>query len=153
MLYDNHVIHSHFVEGGLLKAVLIVIFPNSQFYPSFLSAVCKDHLGMDSNDQLIPEENIFVTSSEPGKGPADLRLNGPDAWSPNAADTTPSVVIDLGSPARLTGIIVQGGGPNNPDEYVKLFEVEYSPDGSTWNPVGINNLVVVSFNIKLSIFY
>ena len=101
-----------------------------------------DRLGMDTG--LIPEGSIYPSSLEPGKEPSDLRLNGPDAWSPDPSDTNPSVTIDLGRPSKVTGVILQGGGPNNPDEYVTLFEVEYSPDGVNFYPVGYGDTPIVS---------
>ena len=99
---------------------------------------------MDDQAPLIPDDRIMPSSTEPGKEPSDIRLNGPDAWSPDPSDTNPSVTIDLGKPTRVTGIVVQGGGPNNPDEYVTQFEVEYSPDGVNFYPVGINGIPIVS---------
>ena len=111
---------------------------------------------MDSEISLIPDGNIYPSSTEPGKSPADLRLNGPDAWSPDLpADTAPFVVIDLDRPTEVTGVIVQGGGPNNPDEYVTLFTVEYSPDGINYYPaVTVNNFPAVRYvNLKITQVY
>ena len=99
---------------------------------------------MDTNNQLIPVGNIIPSSTEPGKTPEDLRLDGADAWSPDPSDPAPSVVINLDRPVRLTGVVLQGGGPNNPEEYVKTFEVEYSTDGVNYFPVTIGNIPLVS---------
>ena len=90
---------------------------------------------MNSTTSLIPEGNIQPSSSAPGKTPNDLRLNGDEAWIPDETDTSPSVVIELERPTDVTGIILQGGGDSNPNEYVKLFIVEYSSDGVTYAPV------------------
>ncbi len=110
---------------------------------------------MDNDTPLIPDDSIVPSSTEPGKDPSDIRLNGPDAWSPDESDTNPSITIELSQPTRVTGIIIQGGGPNNPNEYVTQFEVEYSPDGVNFYPVGINGLPIVSnvWNILYTFFF
>ena len=104
-----------------------------------------DHLGMNSPTSLIPEDNIQPSSTAPGKSPNDLRLDGVDAWSPDPSDTSPFVVIELDEPMEVTGVILQGGGENNPNEYVTRFLVEYSPDGVTYYPaVAAGGFPVVS---------
>ena len=99
---------------------------------------------MDSDNVLIPEENIYPSSLGPGVTNEDLRLNGPSAWSPMPNDTEPFVTIDLDKPSDVTGVILQGGGPDT-DEYVTLFTVEYSPDGENFFPVTYNDQPVVRF--------
>lgn len=106
---------------------------------------------MDSTNSLIPDENIQPSSLGPGVEPEDVRLNGPNAWSPNATDTEPFVVIDLEEPSTVTGVIIQGGGPDT-DEYVTVFQVEYSTDGVTYYPVTINNETVVRISHEYSCF-
>jgi len=105
---------------------------------------------MDSSNALIPAENIYPSSLAPDVTVEDIRLNSPNAWSPSPNDTEPSVTIDLDKPSIVTGVILQGGGPDT-DDYVKVFTVEYSPDGENFFPiVDANNEPVVCFNIQLS---
>ena len=92
---------------------------------------------MDSSNVLIPAENIYPSSSAPGVTNEDLRLNGPNAWSPSPNDTEPSVTIDLSQPSDVTGVVLQGGGPDT-DDYVTFFTVEYSPDGENFFPITVN---------------
>ena len=98
---------------------------------------------MDSDNAQIPEENIYPSSLGPGVTKEDLRLNGPNAWSPMPNDTEPFVTIDLDKPSDVTGVILQGGGPDT-DEYVTLFTVEYSPDGENFFPITVNDQPAVS---------
>ncbi|XP_072039475.1 uncharacterized protein [Amphiura filiformis] len=98
------------------------------------AVVCEEPLGMDSNNVLIPSENIVPSSLAPGVTNEDLRLNGPNAWTPSPNDTEPSVTIDLNKPSIVTGVILQGGGPDT-DDFVTLFTVEYSPDGENFFPI------------------
>ena len=98
---------------------------------------------MDSDNTQIPEENIYPSSLGPGVTKEDLRLNGPNAWSPMPNDTEPFVTIDLDKPSDVTGVILQGGGPDT-DEYVTLFTVEYSPDGENFFPITVNDQPAVS---------
>ena len=100
----------------------------------FISVVCEEPLGMDSSNALIPSENIYPSSLAPGVTNEDLRLNGPNAWSPSPNDTEPSVTIDLDKPSTVTGVILQGGGPDT-DDFVTVFTVEYSPDGVNFFPI------------------
>ena len=89
---------------------------------------------MDSSNALIPSENIYPSSLAPGVTNEDLRLNGPNAWTPSPNDTEPSVTVDLDKPSIVTGVIVQGGGPDT-DDFVTLFTVEYSEDGENFFPI------------------
>jgi hypothetical protein len=89
---------------------------------------------MDSSNALISADNILPSSLGPGVTNEDLRLNGPNAWTPSPNDTAPSVTIDLDKPSIVTGVILQGGGPDT-DDYVTLFTVEYSPDGDNFFPI------------------
>ena len=109
----------------------------------YIAVVCEEPLGMDSDNAQIPEENIYPSSLGPGVTKEDLRLNGPNAWSPMPNDTEPFVTIDLDEPSDVTGVILQGGGPDT-DEYVTLFTVEYSPDGENFFPITVNDQPAVS---------
>ena len=109
----------------------------------YISVICEEPLGMDSDNAQIPEENIYPSSLGPGVTKEDLRLNGPNAWSPMPNDTEPYVTIDLDEPSDVTGVILQGGGPDT-DEYVTLFTVEYSPDGENFFPITVNDQPAVS---------
>ena len=107
---------------------------------------------MDSDNAQIPEENIFPSSLGPGVTKEDLRLNGPNAWSPMPNDTEPFVTIDLDKPSDVTGVILQGGGPDT-DEYVTLFTVEYSPDGENFFPITVNDQPAVSAFVPFFVIY
>lgn len=112
-------------------------------YRVCVSVVCEEPLGMDSGNPLIPEENIKPSSLAPGVTPEDLRLDGPNAWSPMPNDTEPFVVVEFDEPSDVTGVLLQGGGPDT-DEYVTSFTVEYSPDGENFFPITINEQPMVS---------
>ena len=86
---------------------------------------------MEDGNIAIPDENIQPSSTEPGNSPSNIRLNSPEAWSPSSTDTSPSVTIDLDVPTKVTGIILQGGGPDT-DEYVTQFTVSFSLDDITY---------------------
>lgn len=86
---------------------------------------------MEDGSVDIPDSNIEPSSTEPGNSPSNIRLNGPDAWAPDATDANPSVTIDLDEPMKVTGVIIQGGGPGTND-YVTEFSVSYSLDDITW---------------------
>ncbi len=104
----------------------------------FLSVVCEEPLGMESGDQELPADNIYPSSLGPGVTNEDVRLNSPTAWSPSPNDTEPSVTIDLDEPSDVTGVILQGGGPDT-DDFVTVFTVEYSPDGENFFPITDDN--------------
>ena len=125
-----------------LSVLLLILYQNFSIDLIF-SVVCEEPLGMDSDNVLIPEENIYPSSLGPGVTKEDLRLNGPNAWSPMPNDTEPFVTIDLDKPSDVTGVILQGGGPDT-DDYVTLFTVEYSPDGENFFPITVNDQPAVS---------
>ena len=108
-----------------------------------ISVVCDTPLGMDISNPTIPEENIHPSSLAPGIEPGDVRLNGPVAWSPHPGDNAPYVMIDLGKPSDVTGVLIQGGGPGT-DKFVTQFFVTYSTDDETYLPIEIDNEPVVS---------
>ena len=89
---------------------------------------------MDSSNALIPSENIIPSSLAPGVTNDDVRLNGPNAWTPDSNDNEPFVIIGLNEPSIVTGVVVQGGGPDT-DNFVTEFIVEYSPDGENYFPI------------------
>lgn len=104
---------------------------------------------MDSGNALIPAENITPSSLAPGVTVEDIRLNGPNAWTPSPDDTEPFVIVDLDKPSTVTGVILEGGGPDT-DDYVTLFTVEYSPDGVNYFPItDANDEPVVRIGISL----
>ena len=98
---------------------------------------------MEEGNIAIPESNIQPSSTEPGNSPSNVRLNGGEAWSPSSTDTSPSVTIDLDVPTKVTGIILQGGGPDT-DEYVTQFTVSYSSDDITYVDVTVGDTIKVS---------
>ena len=98
---------------------------------------------MEDGNIAIPDENIQPSSTEPGNSPANLRLNGPEAWAPSPDDANPNVIVDLDIPMKVTGIIVQGGGPDT-DEYITDFTISYSLDGVTFVDVEVGGVPTVS---------
>ena len=108
-----------------------------------VSEICHVRLGMEDGNIAIPDSNIEPSSTEPGNSPSNIRLNGPQAWAPDTTDTNPSVTIDLDEPMKVTGVILQGGGPGT-DEYVTEFTVSYSLDDVTWIDVAVGNEPTVS---------
>jgi hypothetical protein len=104
---------------------------------------------MDSDNPSIPLENIQPSSYAEGLGPESVRPNNPEPWSPSPTDEEPFVVIDLEEPSLVTGVVIQGGGPDTED-FPKTFTVETSPDGVTWTPVSVGETPVVGCLVILN---
>lgn len=66
----------------------------------------------------IIENNQIIYSSSPVKS---SEINGSVAWSPEAGDAKPHVLINFPTKARVIAIKVQGG----PDGYIEEFQMGF----------------------------
>lgn len=100
---------------------------------------------MDISNPRIPSESIQPSSYAPGVQTDDLRIGSPSAWYPDPSDEEPYVDIDLMEPTEVTGVTIQGGGPET-DDFVTKFAVLYSTDGGeTFVPILYNGEPMVGF--------
>ena len=92
---------------------------------------------MDSANPLIPNEGIKPSSTAGDLGPESVRLDNPEVWSPLPTDEEPFVVVEFDEPTPVTGVVIQGAGPEAED-FPTLFTVEYSPDGENFFPLKLS---------------
>merc|ERR1719265_1791990 len=69
-----------------------------------------------------------------GTGLARSALDSAQAWSAATESLGEHMVIDLGSPREVKGVVTQSRA--DAPQWVTTFTVEESTDGSTWKPVG-----------------
>ncbi|XP_056642321.1 hemocytin [Diorhabda sublineata] len=91
---------------------------------------CNDPLGLDNSSLSLSQ--ISVSSSKDSRhDKSNLKLSSDSAWQPLLDSPTESVMFNFLEPRELTGVETKGG----PDGWVESYVVEYSHDGTNWNPV------------------
>ncbi|KAK8730308.1 hypothetical protein OTU49_008211, partial [Cherax quadricarinatus] len=97
---------------------------------------CSTPLGMTSGDVLdwqISASSSYPSVWDPGCHVKYARLHQPNgkAWCAGRKAAGEWVLVDLGVPAKVTGLLIQGKGDD--EEWVTAFEVSYSLDAYHWH--------------------
>ncbi|XP_050705423.1 EGF-like repeat and discoidin I-like domain-containing protein 3 [Eriocheir sinensis] len=101
-----------------------------------MSYGCSSPLGLTTGDVL--DWQISASSSYPATWDAGCqvkyaRLHQPNgrAWCAGRRAAGEWVLVDLGVPAKVTGLLTQGKGDD--EEWVTSFELSYSLDAYHWH--------------------
>lgn len=79
------------------------------------------------NYQLLDRAQLKATTSLPGRGPSNARLNGPNAWTASSSDNSQYLIIDLDQTMNITAIATQGRAHQS--EFVSEYSISYGTNG------------------------
>ncbi|XP_066985996.1 uncharacterized protein [Macrobrachium rosenbergii] len=114
---------------------------------------CSSPLGLSTGEVLdwqISASSSYPSSWDPGCHIKYARLHQPNgrAWCAGSKQAGEWVLVDLGVPAKVTGLLTQGKGDE--EEWVTSFELSYSLDAYHWHYARdiYNNKKVFQANIN-----
>ncbi|KAI8514606.1 hypothetical protein Bbelb_071970 [Branchiostoma belcheri] len=128
---------------GLKKHVSRGPDVRNAFYPNRFPNLIKDPLGMESG--AIPDDSITASKTTNTQSlPYFGRLNvvrGYGRWAPDSSNIGQWLQVDLGVIKRVTGTITQGSTWSVRPQWVTLYKLEYSIDGTFWTtyPESVNS--------------
>ncbi|XP_072165322.1 uncharacterized protein [Diadema setosum] len=104
---------------------------------------CLIPLGMEAG--WIPDSSITATSQkDEDHAPNQARLHGPASWIPHPDEENPIIVVNLGGPHYVTGIVIQGG-PNSHGTWLTSVTISFEDETEevrqgSWDPQKVSPL-------------
>lgn len=131
--HDSIAIRAELLGCSPAKLLPVVEPTPSYFDENKVIPICDEPMGVD-NGKLKPNQ-MKVSSTKTiipkSKISEMLQLSSPQGWRPNIDSSNEYVIFDFLEPRNITGLKTKGG------EYgwVTGFNVYYSQDEFTWNPI------------------
>ncbi|XP_068225781.1 lactadherin-like isoform X2 [Palaemon carinicauda] len=109
---------------------------NTEAPESYSPHGCSSPLGLSTGEVLdwqISASSSYPSSWDPGCHIKYARLHQPNgrAWCAGSKQAGEWILVDLGVPAKVTGLLTQGKGDE--EEWVTSFELSYSLDAYHWH--------------------
>ncbi|XP_072165321.1 uncharacterized protein [Diadema setosum] len=111
--------------------------------PIFGEGHCLIPLGMEAG--WIPDSSITATSQkDEDHAPNQARLHGPASWIPHPDEENPIIVVNLGGPHYVTGVLIQGG-PNSRGTWLTSVTFSFEDENEevlqgSWDPQKVSSL-------------
>ncbi|XP_076039175.1 lactadherin-like isoform X2 [Oratosquilla oratoria] len=126
------------VDGWMLAllAACCAIWPLHTSNIVLASTSCSEPLGLTAGEILdwqISASSAYPASWDKGCHIKYARLHQPNgrAWCAGRKAAGEWVLVDLGVPAKVTGVLTQGKGDD--EEWVTTYQVSYSLDAYHWH--------------------